>query len=282
MKWLVVALGAIVAVFVYAPTAHAESLRIQPLKHEATLQGEQPQKGYIDVTNTSATTVRTRLYVQEFRQIDDDGSLEFVANDQYSEAISLDYDTVNIEPEQTLRLYFTVTPNILPKGDVFAVIFAENVPEQTDGLQAVVRVGTLLLLTNQVTGERRAAIEALDFPLLQLGGGLDGAVKVSNVAKKGSASGFYPKMTFATVPFGPKFERTGPLVMAGRTRSMEVYEPMNLAGIYRVTVEVAGAKESRYVAMVTGYWRWVLPLVLLVGGAGVYGYVYVRAKRTAS
>lgn len=265
------------------PNVYAESLRIQPLKYEATLKDAEAKKGYVDVTNPSSEMLQVRLYVQEFRQVDDEGALEFTDNEQYKEAIQLDYDLVSIEPRQTLRLFFTIHPKVLPEGDIFAVIFAENIPHTSGGLQTAVRVGTLLMVTNQTSGERQAAIRKLEFARLQIGDGLNGAISVANIAAKGSASGFFPHISFATVPFGPRFERTGPLVMAGRARSMEVYEPMNLAGVYKVTVQVAAAQESRYVVMITGYWRWVVPLLVIGGAGAIYGAVrYIRVKRAGA
>lgn len=243
-------------------TADAAVMRIQPLKYESDLKNGEKKKGFVDITNPSDQTAKVRLYVQAFDQLNDQGELRFYADERLAEGISLDYALATIGPHQALRLAFVIDGAKLPAGDIFAVIFAETIPEESAGPRTAARVGTLLMLTNQTPGPRHAQIARLDLAPVQIGSGVEGLVAVRNPAPQGKVTGYRPTVRVQIAPIGGEVVRPGPLVLAGRTRTIDFYKPTNLFGLYAVTVRANDATVTRYTFLVTGWWRVVTPVLL--------------------
>lgn len=239
----------------------AAVMRIQPLQYESSLKAGEKKKGVVDISNPSEETVKVRLYVQGFTQVNDKGDLRFFADEQLSQGIQLDYSSTELGPRQALRLFFLVDAAKLPTGDIFAVIFAETIPEETTGPRTAARVGTLLMLTNQTPGARQAQISKLDIAPLQIGDGVAGAVGVRNPAPKGKVTGYKPMIRIQVSPLGGEMVRPGPLVFAGRNRTIDFYKPSNLFGVYAVTVQTHTDSVTRYVFLITGWWRIAAPLL---------------------
>src|SRR5690606_14096564 len=152
-------------------------------------------------------------------QIDDSGNLTFFKSEQLEKGILLDYDSMEMSERQTLRLYFVVDGTKLPTGDVFGVIFAETVPLGQTGAQTSVRVGSLVMLTNQTPGSRTAEITKSRINFLQVGESFGGEVTVKNPASPGETTGFFPEMKVEVTPIGGSSSFEGPLIFAGRSRT---------------------------------------------------------------
>ena len=280
-RCLTLLLALIVGVlFTSVPEVKAEAtLGVQPLQYREELQKGEVKKAYVDVTNPSAQPVVTSFGVQGFRQLDGAGNLAFYDDERLRQGIRLDYDEVEIPARKTLRLYFVVDGSKLPRGDVFAVIFATTKPEQ-GAVAPSVRLGTLLILTNETPGARQARIESLETPLLQIGETLTGEVKIRNTASPRSASGFFPKVVLTLWPFGPTKTLTGPLVYAGNTRTLEFKLPSNQLGIVKLRASYGQSYKERWVVLITGVWRWVgIGLLVVVAGAGLAWRVLYRRRR---
>lgn len=249
-------------------TAYAESLRIQPLQYQTELKKGEKKKGYVDITNPANETVTVNLYVNGFSQVDDHGNLTFFDSEQIRNGLLLDYDTATIGAHQTLRLYFIADGAKLPTGDVFGVIFAETKSAGQPGTNTTVRVGSLVMITNQTPGPRDAEITKLDVPFMQLGDGVGGVIAVKNPAPKNTATGFFPAMTVELISWGGKRDFKGPLVFAHNTRTFDFYMPANLFGFYLVKVKANNTEKSTAVFLMTGWWKIVAPLLamLLIGG----------------
>jgi hypothetical protein len=268
--WLaVLAVG--ITVVAGAPTVSAETVRIQPLQLQTSLKKGEKKKSFVDITNPAANEVELKLYVSGFKQVNDKGSLTFFDSEQIAAGIKLDYDSVKLGANQTLRLYFLVDGTKLPTGDIFAAIFAQSVPVLRTGTNTAVRVGSLLMLTNQTPGSRKAEITRLDVPLVQIGDSLRGEMAVKNPAPKGEATGFFPEIRVAVQPWGGVKSFAGPLIFAGNTRTFSFTMPSNLFGIYTVTVYANQATKTTYVFLITGWWRIIAPfiLILLIGAAAL-------------
>lgn len=268
--WLaVLAVG--ITVFAGAPTANAETVRIQPLQLQTSLKKGEKKKSFVDITNPTFQEVELRLYVNGFKQVNDKGSLTFFDSEQLAAGIKLDFESVKLGARQTLRLYFLVDGTKLPTGDIFAAIFAQSVPVQRAGTNTAVRVGSLLMLTNQTPGSRKAEITRLDVPFLQIGDSLRGVMAVKNPAPEGKVTGFFPAMKVEVRPWGGARSFKGPLIFAGKTRTFSFTMPSNQFGIYAVTVHANQATKTTYVFLITGWWRIIAPLILilLIGAAAL-------------
>lgn len=268
MRWLASLVVVMGIIFFAAPQVYAEpALGVQPLQYAETLKKGERKKAYIDISNPTMQPVAVKLSVQAFKQVDDKGTLSFYDDQKISNGILLDYQEVEIPAKKALRLYFIVDGTKLPTGDVFAAIFAQTKPDQGAGAPAV-RVGTLLILTNETPGARQAAITQWQVPTLQFGTSLDGQLAIKNTAPAVSASGFFPTITVTMWPFGSTTEIKGPLLYAGNTRTVPFHQPSNQIGLYKLTASIGTSRKDAWVVVVTGVWRWVSGgiIALLVGG----------------
>lgn len=264
LRVIVLAVLSIGIVCIAGTPVAAESVRIQPLQYRTDLKRGEKKKGHVDIANPSGKAIDVKLYVSGFSQIDDKGSLTFFTNEQLSKGLLLDYDETRLEPWQTLRLYFLADGTKLPTGDVFATIFAETKPSQQVGAATAARVGTLVMIVNQTPGPRNAEIAALTSSMLQIGSSVNGTIAVKNPAKKGAATGYFPKIRIAISPWGGKTEYQGPLLFAGNTRTVDFAIPSNMFGLYTIKVTVNNAEKSTLVFLITGWWRFVVPVIILL------------------
>lgn len=258
----------------------AESLRIQPLQYQTELKKGERKKGHIDITNPSSEPVKAKFYVEAFRQVDDKGNLTFFKSEQLEKGLLLDYDSITIEARQTLRLFFIADGTKLPTGDVFGVIFAETQPLTPTGANTTVRVGSLVMITNQTPGSRNTEISKLSVPFFQIGSVLRGTLAVKNPAPKNSATGFFPMIQVSVAPWGESMKRQGPLIFAGNTRIVDFDLPSNAFGLYEVSVQANNARKTVSVFLITGWWQIVTP-ALLVATAGAFLWWQKRYRRTS-
>lgn len=263
----------------YAPVASAESVRITPLQYRAELAQGEVKKGSVDIANPSSETLELKLYVNGFSQVDDKGNLRFFEDEQIKAGLLLDYDTVTLAPYQTLRLFFIADGTKLPPGDVFGVIFAETLAANHPGTNTAVRVGTLVMLSNGTPGPRQAKISDLSTPFFQFGDTVSGTAKITNPAPRDKATGFSPEIKVAVTPWGAHTTAVGPLVFAGNSRMVDFEVPSNQFGLYTVSLQAGGDTQSARVFLVTGWWRIIVPIVLVVCIAGVVVCVKLQVWR---
>lgn len=254
------------------------SLRVQPLQYQESLQKGERKKGFIDVSNPMSQPAKVTFTVEGFRQIDNDGNLAFYPDEQLRRGIQLDYDAFEIPAKKSLRLYFAVDGTKLPTGDVFAAIFAQTIADAGSASPSV-RIGSLLLLTNQTPSAHKAEVTALTAPVLQIGSTLSGRVAVKNTAQANTSSGFFPTVTISLWPFGPTTSIKGPLVFAGNTRQVLFNMPSNQLGIYRLSAAVGDSHKTRWVVIITGTWRWVCVALLGLGVALLALRLAIRQHR---
>lgn len=254
----------------------AEALKITPLSYQAKLAKDEIKKGYVDISNPQYQTVEVALSVQAFRQIDDDGSLEFYADEKVARGVLLDLDEVTLKSREAIRVYFLLDSSKLPSGDVFAAIFASTKPSDGGGTQQSVRVGTLLMLTNG-EADHTADIAYINAPWLQVGEGLRATLGIRNPADQASSTGFSPTVIVQAQPYSETTVE-GPLVFAGRTRTVDYVNNGNFFGPIRLTASAEGAATSRWVFAVTGYWTLLAPTLLFLIVAAVSWWVLRRLK----
>ncbi len=261
---MLVFLGVATLSLLHTSSVSANSLSISPLQYKSKLAIGESKKGFIDVVNPSATEVEIKLKVQAFRQIDDQGGLEFYDNDAVSKGVKLDLTNVKLLPREGVRVYFILDGTVLPNGDVFAAIFASTV-SVNDAIVSIpaAQVGTLLLLENGNPTAHNATIKSFDAHWFQLGEAVNSQITINNTDPPGGkAIGFFPEIKFSLKPYN---ERTidGPLLFAGRTRVVDYKQNGDYFGPILVQATVGGQTESRLIFAVTGYWQWLAPLILV-------------------
>ena len=265
--------------FFVTPMVHAEPvLGLQPLRYVEVIGKGERKRAFIDVTNPSMQPVDVQFTVQGFRQTDDSGTLSFYDDEKLTQGILLDYQDKQIPAKKTLRLFFVVDGTKLPSGDVFAAIFAQTKPVQAAKVPSV-RVGSLLILTNGTPGAREASVEEFKLPLLHTGDSISGQIKIKNTAPASSASGFFPKITIRTWPFGPNATITGPLVYAGNTRTVLFNHASSQLGIYKISASYGETSKGQWVILITGIWRMILIIGLVVIIIVVLGYKLQHKRR---
>lgn len=266
------------AVFASSDVAHADSLKIAPHSYEATIQKSEVKKGYIDVSNPGNTSIKIKLETQAFRQIDDEGSLEFFDSEQLSAGVKLDFETLTIGPREAYRVYFLLDGSKLPEGDVFGAIFASTIPTPGAGARQSTRVGTLLLLQNGTPASRVADIASFAASFLHIGDGLTAKVAVHNPGDPKKVTGFVPSITISTAPYGSKNVK-GPLVFADRTRTFDYVQPGNYFGPIWFAATSGDSSKGRLIFAITGYWQWLAPV--LVVGIVIVGVIFrkILAKK---
>ena len=237
----------------WSNSVHALGLKVAPLDYTVSLQKGEKQKGFIDLSNPTGTTLRVKSSVQAFRQTDDRGSLTFYDNEQVSAGIVPDLDEFELGPREAVRMYFLVDGTKLPKGDVFAAIFFTTVPtKQAAGVTELVRLGTLLSITNGTPGQRQAEVADLDVPFIQFGDKLTGSYRVRNTADPEQSTGFYPSVVISVEPFYQEMVQRGRLVFAGRTRENSFELPSSRLGFYKVSAQFGDSKKEQWVFAVNG------------------------------
>jgi hypothetical protein len=249
----------------HAPSAGAASLKISPLRYDASLEKGETKKGFVDVTNPSLETVHAKLTVQAFRQIDNAGSLEFYDSEAIRTGVLLDYTEVELAPRETLHLAFVLDGAKLPSGDSFAALFASVIPKAVGAGEQTIRVGTILTISNGTPSVHSAVVENLSGSVFQFGDGLRVTFDVRNTAKLGEGTGFAPSITVTAWPYVDDTVQ-GPLVFAGRTRAVSYEKAGNYIGILSIMVKTGDSEQTAYRFVVTGYWRFILPFVVIVIG----------------
>ncbi len=266
-----------------AAPAAATSLQIAPLLIKTSLAKGEYKKGYVDVSNPLATAATVYLQVNSFVQADDDGRLNYLSDEQIQAGVKLDLTEVVLPPRGTLRVYYQLDSSKLKTGDNCIVIFASSSPVTKD-IQTLpgVRVGALLYVENATLSKREAVVEDLSAPLWQIGEGIEARFKVRNTAESGQATGFFPPLTMQYGGYAEQ-KREGPLVFAGRSREVTYRQAGDFIGVRWLRVATGSSQQQVPVIAVTGYWRWLAPLLGIgVGMAIVVIVAYLRRKRRKS
>ncbi len=263
MKKLVASIVLVLSVVVCGPSVHAESLKIAPLIYDDVVLGKgEVKKGFVDISNPEYQKQTVQLQVKAFRQIDDQGSLEFYSNEQVAAGITLDFDKITLDNRGAMRVYFVLNGAKLPQGDVFAAILASTIPSSRGAAAQSVSVGTLLIIQNGTPVSHTAEIMSFDSNWLQIGDGLSARMRVRNPADAKSSTGHYPSIVVAAQPYATMTVK-GPLLFAGRTRAVEYREQGSFFGPIYLKASVGTSSKGQLIFAVTGYWRWLAPLLLV-------------------
>jgi hypothetical protein len=276
----VVVLGiATIATILTLPTpSGALSLRTAPLSYDAVLAKGESKKGAIDITNTGNELAEIKIAVQAFRQVDDSGSLEFYPDEQIAAGVRLDYTEATLGPKETLHLIFLLDGTKLPTGNVFAGIFATTRSASLSGVAQAVQVGTLLMIQNGTPMSQEVVVGQLDAPFFQVGDAVTATISLKNMSDPKRNTGSFPNITVALKPYTEKTIK-GPLIFAGRARMVEYRHPGDYFGFIPLKVTVGGSSKAIPVFAVTGYWRWLAPLIGVAAVVFIVVPLRLRGKR---
>ena len=251
------------------PAANAEAgLQLNPLKYEDQLTAGVPRSGFVDVANPSDVTVTIQTSVQGFRQADLAGDLEFFNDPVLSAGITPGLDTFDLGPRESIRVAFTVDPDKLPKGGVYAAIFFRTLPPAAQSDKSFINdsanVGTLLLLQNGNSNAHVGHITSLKTPFWQFGNGLTGSLTYQNTNRNTDAIAFNPNLSSKVLPWGKATKLTGPYILPSSTRAFGLSRPGSYIGLLPVTVTDtdSGIATTSWVFAITG---WYIVAVLIIG-----------------
>lgn len=275
MKWLAwFVIASIGCALSFSVPTGAQTLRIQPLEYRTNLKTGEIQKGFIDITNPGDKPSLVRVDVRGFRQIDNQGTLQFYENEQITAGVLPDLNDFELGSNETVRMFFHVDGSKLPSGDVFAAIFATaQEADIKSGTHQTIRAGTLLSIVNKTPGSRDARITDLNIPFFQFGSHLSGSYAVKNLANQNEVTGFYPAVTISLHPFKAEYRQPTKLVFAGMSRDSSFTIEESRLGFYKVSVAHAGSMKEQWVFMATGVWL----LRAIVGLIGIILLIVIVA-----
>ncbi len=263
MLTLLVLVVAGLTLLTYRP-ASADGISISPLKYQANLDGK-IEKGAVDITNLSGFTESITTEVQAFKQIDDKGTLQFYSDPLVSAGITPDYQQFQLKPGERIHLYFLLNGQKLPKTRIFAALLAQAKPvEPSYSITPILRIGTLLMLKNG-NGDlpKQGQVNGWRVSLFQFGDGVSGQFNFKNTETGNKASGYFPNFTVQLGGATDNF--SGDLVFPGINRPQSFNLPGSRIGIYHLKLSSdANTSTSQWVVVLTGYWRWLLPLLVII------------------
>lgn len=247
-----------------AAPASALGLKIAPLEYKTILKANEVQKGFIDVSNPSGQAVNVRVTVQGFKQINNDGGLQFFSDERLSAAIQPDLTNFSLGPREALRMFFTVNGATLPPSDIYAAIFFTTDPSTpTNGVGQLVRVGTLLSIVNRTPGPRQAEITGISVPFVQLSDTISGSYRVKNTGP--AQTGFYPDVHISAWPGGDAKKQTSSLVFGGHERSNDFRYSTGF-GIHLVSVAYGDSVHRQWVITLAPWMVVTMLLIVVVAG----------------
>jgi hypothetical protein len=264
-KSLLALIFMMVGTFFMQHTAGALSLKVAPLEYRTSLSKGEKKKGYIDISNPTTEKMTVTTSVQAFKQIDDEGTIQFYDDEALTAGVRLDLDKFELGPREALRMYFLLDSTKLPSGDVFGAIFFTTSPVAAKaGVGQAVKLGTILSLVNGTPGSREATISGLDVPFFNFSSQVQGSYTISNTADPSGSTGFYPQVKLSTAPVGDTKEQAGKLVFAGRSRTNSFSVDLPPLGIYRIEAKYGNSSHSRWVFVMTPLALTVIIILLVL------------------
>lgn len=265
MKLFVLGLisASLVAVLATVPT-NAQGLKIAPLEYKTTLAANEQQTGAIDISNPTGQSIHVRVNVQAFKQIDNNGGLQFYDDERIARGIRLERTELDLGAREAFRLSFRIDGTALPTGDVYAAIFFTTDPSMPrNGVGQLVRVGTILSIVNKTPGPRSALVTNVNIPFLQFSDTIQGTYTVKNTGP--SDTGFYPTVDLAAWPGVKSHTADSSLVFGGREREND-FQFVTGFGIHYVTVSYDGSRKGQWVVTLAPWMLLAIIVIMLIVG----------------
>jgi hypothetical protein len=270
----------VVGILVTPKNGHALGLKVAPLLYEEKLNSGDVKKGFIDISNPDDIRKTITVEVDGFKQINNNGDLGFHEAPEYQTGIRLDYTTFELGPREAVRFAFQLEANKLPRGGVYgAVLFSSttsDVNPDATSVKTVTRVGTLFVIDNGGIGARKALVESVKAPFLQINSdGIKANVTVKNIGGQNGLA-YFPTIETAVQPFGKSSAKKASLIFPGIARQNEVLKKGSYFGLVRLKINVGNDVRYKWVFVATGKARWVaVGLVLFAVLLGI-GLVQLR------
>jgi len=268
MKKLLFALPIALGLGLFASLpAHAEvpALKLDPLKYEQDFSDNNPKLGFVDVSNPTDSTVTIASSVKAFRQYNLDGDLQFYDDPTLAKGIQISLGTFELGPREAIRVAFTIDPEILPKGGIYAVLFFETIPDNSTTQGTVIaesaRVGTLLILNNGPNTTKTGIISSTQVPFWQFGNAITGNFEYKNISSSTSGGIAYdPNISLRALPFGDALQLQFGLVMPGSSRVFSFSKSGSYLGLVPLAMQDLYTHKTRiiWIFAITGYFRMVL------------------------
>jgi hypothetical protein len=260
-------------------------LKISPLKYEEHLELGKLKQGFIDASNPTGSAVHVRYQVQAFRQVlDGKGELEFYDDPRIEAAITPATPEFDLGPREAIRTFFTIDPNKLGTGGAYVAVFLRTVAAgaEVTQIQTSARVGTLLILDVGGDGLRTGEISQVSLPGVIYGHhSLEVGYVYANTGTARKSLAFAPVLDAALG--GSHRQTRGPLVFPLHSRSGSVrFDLGNRLGLVKVVIRDTtggGTKVARWVVLVTGFWAWLVP-VLVVGLVALVSWLWRTRRRS--
>ncbi len=271
--------------FAAARQVGALGLKVAPLLYEETLAKGEKKKGFVDISNPNDAETTFTSEVSGFKQINDNGDLEFYDEPKYKNGITFDYDQFTLGPRESLRLYFLLDANKLPHGGIYAALFFRTSepgpnPDSTS-IQPSTRVGTLLVIDNGGGGIKQADIQEVKAPFFQFGDSIRATAAVKNTGGE-QAIAFFPTLQLRIQPFGGGNDQKAPLVFPGITRSSNLEIPGTYFGFVRLRISSGSNTSTKWVFAATGKGKVIAGGVLLTSAVGVGVLIFRRRKKSVA
>lgn len=266
MKWW--GFGLVIAAIIVCGVgtrADAMSLQLQPLDIKTTLKKGENQKGYLDIANSGAETIKIRTSVQAFRQINSKGDLQFYDDEKVSAGILLDESEITLGPREVFRMYYSLSGAKLPEGDISATIFFTTESTEAGGITPAVRVGTLFHIVNGTPGSRSAEITQFSVPFFQLSGKVSGTYVVKNTSDPTKGGGFFPDVSIGISPLNQQQTITSSLVFPGVERENQFDVSTGRFGFYYVEARFGDSKHGQWVFIASLWQLFAAAAIILTG-----------------
>lgn len=277
MKKALIVAYIIAGSFLIVSSVGASSIKVAPLKYEQKLTPGKTLVGAVDISNPSDSVQKYTASVRAFRQINEDGELQFYEDSAITQGIEVDQPAFSLGAHQVARIFFSINPDKLPKSGIYAAVLFNTNPDQPSTatrLATSVSSGTLLILDNSLDSEESGEVVNLQAKFWQFGSGLAVITTYKNTGSGDNGIAFNPQLSIKSVPWGKPLNQTGPLVFAGNQRQVNLIKPGSYFGVLplQITDVASGESKTKWVFAITGYWTILAPilLVLLLVGAGLY------------
>ena len=257
------------------------SLKIAPLKYQASVELNHPQSGFIDISNPTGSPVHLAGQVQAFRQTDPQGDLEFYDDAAVQGGIHVTTTDFVLGPREAARISFTIDPNRLPHGGVYAAVFFRTVPSANPSAGTQVfssaRVGTLLILDIGGQGKKTDQILSIKIPWFIWDKTISGQIDVRNPTGH-NAIAFNPKLAIQPGWLQPTQTVNGPLIFPGNHRLVDFKLTSNYFGPMHLSAHdtVGNGQDTRWIFAITGFWRW---LSLLIPTIIIFTWLWFKRRQ---
>ena len=278
--------AAIILASIFVPSfAVADaSLAVNPLKYEEIIPDSAVRQGFIEVSNPSDTSVTVTSSVQGFRQANLNGDLAFFDDAVLSAAIIPDLPRFVLGAHEAIRVTFSVNPEKLPKGGVYAAIFFRTNPDSSKTKASYIlesaNVGTLLILQNGHSGQKIGRITHLKLPFFQFGTTIQGTSQVENSKRDTGALAFTPAIHTRISVLGKSSTSHGPMVFPGGKRNSAFSLPGSYLGLLPVSVssDISSGSQTQWVLACTGNFGYIV-LIFIAAALVLFFSSFLLRKR---